>query len=315
MRWLTRIFLGLFAIIAVVAGAVGIYVWRSLPPNNAQYTVAAPLGETTVSIDENGIPTIEAKSERDLAFAVGFMHARDRLWQLEMNRRIGRGELAEILGPKALETDKFLRTLGVHRAAKAQFDGLTPEAKVLLQAYADGVNAYVRDAMGARPPEFVILGVQPGLWEPIDTVAWGIIMAYDLGGNWGNELLRLQMAARMPVSRIDELMPAQPGDKLPAHGDYAALYKSLDVLPTTEPKTASVDASTQLMFLSAGIEGIGSNNWVVNGGNTTSGKPLLANDPHLSLAAPAIWYFTRQKAPGIEVTGATLPGGDRKSVV
>ena len=309
MRWLKRIFLGLIAVVATVACGVAIYVWRSVPTDNAKYAVKAPLGEATITLDAEGIPTIEAKSERDLSFAVGFMHARDRLWQLEMNRRIGRGELAEILGPKALETDKFLRTLGVHRAAKVQLDGFPAEAKALLQAYADGVNAYVRDAMTARPPEFVILGVQPGLWEPADTVAWGIIMAYDLSGNWGNELLRLQMAARMPVSRIDELMPPQPGDKLPAHGDYAALYKSIDVLKTAETKNASVDSSTELMLLSAGIEGIGSNNWVVNGNNTTSGKPLLANDPHLSLAAPAIWYYTKQKAPGIEVTGATLPGG------
>ena len=258
MRWLKRIFVGLIVVVAMVAGVFAIYVWRSVPTDNAQYAVKAPLGETTITVDTDGIPTIEAQTERDLSFAVGFMHARDRLWQLEMNRRIGRGELAEILGPKALETDKFLRTLGVHRAAKAQFDGFTPEAKVLLQAYADGVNAYVRDAMGVRPPEFVILGVQPGLWEPVDTVAWGIMMAYDLGGNWGNELLRLQMAARMPVSRIDELMPPQPGDKLPPHSDYAALYKSIDAVPTTERKTASVDASIPLMFLSAGIEGIGS---------------------------------------------------------
>ena len=309
MRWLKRISLGLIAVATLVAGAVAIYAWRSLPTDNAQHVIKAPLGETAITLDTDGIPTIEAKSERDLSFAVGFMHARDRLWQLEMNRRIGRGELAEILGPKALETDKFLRTLGVHRAAKAQFDGFPPEAKALLQAYADGVNSYVRDAMTVRPPEFMILGVQPGKWEPVDTVAWGNIMAYDLGGNWGTELLRLQMAARMPVSRIDELLPAQPGDKLPTHSDYAGLYKSLDIWPTAEAKTANVGSSAEPMFLSAGVEGIGSNNWVVNGSHTTSGKPLLANDPHLSLAAPAIWYYTRQKAPGIEVTGATLPGG------
>ena len=283
--WLRRISLGLIAIVAIVAGVLAIYVWRSVPTDNAQYAIKAPLGETVITLDAEGIPTIEAKSERDLSFAVGFMHARDRLWQLEMNRRIGRGELAEILGPKALETDKFLRTLGVHRAAKTQLDGFPPEAKALLQAYADGVNTYVRDAMTVRPPEFVILGVQPGLWEPVDTVAWGIIMAYDLGGNWGNELLRLQMAARMPVSRIDDLLPPQPNDTLPAHGDYAALYKSIDALPVAETKTANVLHPEDRMFLSAGIEGIGSNNWVVNGSNTITGKPLLANDPHLSLAA------------------------------
>ncbi len=332
MRWLNRLFLGLIAIMALVAATVGIYVWRSLPPDNAQYTVAAQLGDTTITLDENGIPTIAAKSERDLAFAVGFMHARDRLWQLEMHRRIGRGELAEILGPKALDTDKFLRTIGVHRAARAQLKRMPPDARVMLQAYADGVNSYVREAMTVRPPEFVILGAQPGIWEPADTVAWGVMMAYDLSGNWGNELLRLQLATRMPVSRIDELLPPQPGDKLPGHGDYVAMYKALDVLPqklaagsTPSPlagegwgegvaaRAKVVEQSTaltaELLFLSQGTDGIGSNNWVVNGSRTTTGKPLLANDPHLSLAAPAIWYFTRQKAPGIDVTGATLPGG------
>lgn len=306
MRWLKRIFLGTLAIFAMIAGAVGIYVWRSVPTDTAQYALTAPLGETTVSIDTDGIPTIEAKSERDLAFAVGFMHARDRLWQLEMHRRIGRGELAEILGPKALDTDKFLRTLGVHRAARAQLANLPADVRMLLQAYADGVNSYVRDAMIVRPPEFVILGIQPGIWEPADTVAWGVMMAYDLSGNWGNELLRLQLAAKLPVSRIDELLPPQPGDKFPAHGDYAGLYQSLGVLKPAP--VAAVVVPDPLLFLAAGTEGIGSNNWVVNGSRTVSGKPLLANDPHLSLAAPAIWYYTRQKAPGIDVTGATLPG-------
>lgn len=306
MRWLKRIVLGLIALITVVAIAVGIYAWRSLPANNAQFTVAAPLGETTITLDDNGIPTIDAKSERDLAFAVGFMHARDRLWQLEMHRRIARGELAEILGSKALDTDKFLRTLGVHRAARAQLERMPPEARALLQAYADGVNSYVLETMKVRPPEFVILGAQPSAWEPVDTVAWAVMMAYDLSGNWGNELLRLQLAARLPVSRIDELLPPQPGDALPPHGDYAALYKSFDAL---KPSTVATAATDNLLFLSQGTEGVGSNNWVVNGSRTVSGKPLLANDPHLALAAPAIWYFTHQKAPGIDVTGATLPGG------
>ena len=341
MRWLKRILLGLIGLVALAAGVAGIYVWRSVPANTAQHALspaAGKIGDTAISIDGDGIPAIEAKSERDLSFAVGFMHARDRLWQLEMHRRIGRGELAEILGPKALDTDRFLRTLGVHRAARAQLERLPAETRDLLQAYADGVNSYVREAMAVRPPEFVILGVQPGTWEPADTLAWAIMMAYDLGGNWSNELLRLQMAAKMPVSRIDELLPAQPGDKLPPHADYVAMYKALGIIrnglatnefpsppvgegpgergtvalatqssPSPQPSPTRGEGDVW-QFLSAGIEGIGSNNWVVNGSRTTSGKPLLANDPHLSLAAPAIWYFTRQRAPGIEVSGATLPG-------
>ncbi len=325
MRWLKRIVLGLIGVALLAVSAMAVYAWRSVPDNNAQYVVRQRIGETAIAIDSDGIPSIEAKSERDLAFAVGFMHARDRLWQLEMNRRVGRGELAEILGPKALDTDRFLRTLGVHRAARAQLERLPAATRDVLQAYADGVNSYVREAMAVRPPEFVILGVQPGPWEPADTLAWAIMMAYDLGGNWSNELLRLQLAARMPVARIDELLPAQPGDKLPPHADYGALYKTLGLLPskpvaadTGEPSSpllapacggGGCTASAQTAeWLAAGTEGIGSNNWVVNGSRTASGKPLLANDPHLSLAAPAIWYFTRQQAPGIEVSGATLPG-------
>lgn len=330
VRWLKRISLALFALLLLAAAAVALYAWRSVPAATATYLLPAlsassAQGERVlITLDQDGIPTIEAQSARDLAFAVGFMHARDRLWQLEMNRRIGRGELAEILGPKALDTDKFLRTLGVHRAARAQLQRLSETDRAQLQAYADGVNSYVRSAMTVRPPEFVILGVEPGAWEPADSVAWGIMMAYDLGGNWSNESLRLQLAARLPVARIDELLPAQPGDRLPPHADYVALYRSLGLLAPagdTAPRTAtapaaaiataaaSLAATAELTpWLSAGVEGIGSNNWVVNGSRTASGKPLLANDPHLSLAAPAIWYFTRQKAPGIEVSGATLPG-------
>jgi len=308
LRWIKRVVAGLFALVLIVCGAVAIYAWRSVPTDSATFALAAKLGEATITLDADGIPLIEAKSERDLAFSVGFMHARDRLWQLEMNRRIGRGELAEILGPKALDTDKFLRTVGIHRAATAQLAKFPEADRALLQAYADGVNAYVATAMTVRPPEFVILGVQPGKWEPVDTVAWALIMAMDLGGNWSNELLRLQMTARMPVSRIDELLPPQPGDKFPPHGDYAALYKSVGLIPQSVA-VASAAVTTDPLYLSLGTEGIGSNNWVVNGANTVSGKPLLANDPHLSLAAPAIWYYAKLKAPGVEVTGATLPGG------
>jgi penicillin G amidase len=281
--------------------AIAIYVYRSVPSKNAEHHVAAPIGPVSVGLDEVGIALIEAKSERDLYFAVGFMHARDRLWQLEVNRRVVRGELAEIFGAKALDTDKFLRTLGVRHAARKQFENLPKDIQAYLQAYADGVNAYVRDAMSVRPPEFVILGIQPGAWEPADSVGWSLMMAYDLSGNWGNELLRFQLASKLPLDRINELLPVQPGDKPLVTMDYVALYRSLGV--------AQSEARTAQMFpLAGGIEGMGSNNWVVHGDATVSGKPLLANDPHLTLNTPALWYFAKLKAPGLEVTGATLPG-------
>jgi penicillin G amidase len=301
MKWIKRAALALFALVAIAIVVIGIYGYRSVPSDNATHRVNASMGETQIAFDSVGIPLIEAKSERDLYFAVGFMHARDRLWQLEVNRRIGRGQVAEIFGPKALETDKFLRTLGVHRAAQRQLENLPKEIQAHLQAYADGVNAYVRDAMSVRPPEFVILGVQPATWEPVDSVAWSIMMAYDLSGNWGNELLRFQLASKLPIERLNELLPVQRGDKPLVTADYVSFYRSLGIAQT-EKTTAS------LFPLAGGIEGIGSNNWVVHGDATTTGKPLLANDPHLTLNTPALWYFAKLRAPGIEVTGATLPG-------
>jgi penicillin G amidase len=299
--WFRRIWLSAAVIAILIAAAIGIYIDRSIPSNTAEHRVHAPIGDVEISFDRVGIPLIQAKSERDLYFAVGFMHARDRLWQLEVNRRIGRGQMAEIFGPKALESDKFLRTLGIHRAAQRQYDNLPKAIQTHLQSYAEGVNSYVRDTMRVRPPEFVILGVQPATWEPVDSVAWMLMMAYDLSGNWGNELLRFQLANKLPIERINELLPVQRGDKPLVTADYVSFYKSLGV---TQPETTT----TSLFPLAGGIEGIGSNNWVVHGDATTTGKPLLANDPHLTLQTPALWYFAKLRAPGIEVTGATLPG-------
>jgi penicillin G amidase len=292
----------LFGLLLLAAAIiVAVYIYRSIPTKSAEHRVSATLDTVNVNLDEVGIPLIEAKSERDLYFAVGFMHARDRLWQLEVNRRVVRGELAEMFGAKALDTDKFLRTLGVKLAAKKQFENLPKDIQAHLQAYADGVNSYVRDTMSVRPPEFVILGIQPGIWEPADSVGWSLMMAYDLSGNWGNELLRLQLASKLPLARVNDLLPVQPGDKPLATMDYVALYQSLG-LAQNEKQTAA------LFPFAGGIEGMGSNNWVVHGDATVSGKPLLANDPHLTLNTPALWYFAKLKAPGIEVTGATLPG-------
>ena len=319
MRWLKRSAGAVLGLIVLAAAAVAAYGWWSVPAERASYRLAAPIDEVVITIDSDGIPTIDAKSERDLAFGVGFMHGRDRLWQMEMNRRVGRGELAEVLGAQALEADRFLRTLGIHRAAAAQFARLPDEAKALLKAYADGVNAWTREAMPVRPPEFVLLGVKPGDWEPVDTVAWAIMMAYDLGGNWGTESLRLQLARRLPGARIDELLPPPPETRLPKHADYQAFYARLGVYAQggATPSTSANATRNPLAVagggglidpIPGGVDGVGSNNWVVHGQHSSSGKPLLANDPHLSLAAPAIWYFTRQRAPGIEVSGATLPG-------
>jgi penicillin amidase len=254
----------------------------------------------------HGIPTVRAANAHDAYFGLGVVHAQDRLWQMETQRRIGAGRMAEAFGAPALAADKFLRALGVRRAAERQWRQLPAASRAVLEAYSAGVNAVLREQLRARPPEFVILGIEPEPWDPIDSLAWTLMMAWDLGGNWGTELLRMRLALRMPVADINTLLPPYPGEQPPATADYAALFRQIGVAH----EKATVTAWSQLPDLAppSGVEGVGSNNWVLAGSRTQGGKPLLANDPHLKLSAPALWYFARIEVAGVKTAGATLPG-------
>jgi len=307
MKWVLR---GVWAVLvlgALAALALAIYAWRASPRTAGEAVLPGLEAPLRIERDAHGIPTIRAANMHDLMFGLGVVHAQDRLWQLETHRRIGAGRLAEAFGAPAIDTDRFLRALGVRRAAAAQWAQTTGEAREALLAYAQGVNAVLRHQMKARPPEMMILGVRPEDWEPVDSLAWAIMMAWDLGANWGTELLRLRLALKLPVERIDQLLPPYPGDKPLPTADYAALFKSLKLDANASTQTAAIDKLLQ-SAPESGIEGIGSNNWVLAGSHTTTGKPLLANDPHLKLSAPALWYFARLEAPGFKAAGATMPG-------
>jgi penicillin amidase len=299
--WLSRIACALPALLGLAVIVIVIW-WRVVVPvTEGRIEVSGLAGEVSIERDEAGIPTVRGGSRDAVLFGLGFVHAQDRLWQLETHRRIGAGRLSEAFGPGALDNDKFLRALGVRRAAAAQWEKLGGDARAAVLAYTAGVNAFIAGHMRARPPEFLILGIHPEPWTPEDTLAWGIMMAWDLGGNWTNELLRMRLALTMPVARINELLPPYPGEKPLPVRDYAALYRELKVSGDLG-KQALLDAPE------SGVEGVGSNNWVVAGSHTVSGKPLLANDPHLKLTTPALWYFARLEAPGLKVAGATMPG-------
>jgi penicillin G amidase len=301
MRWLGRTALLITALLVAGALAAGVYAIRVLPEIDGTVVVQGPRDAIRIERDRHGIPTIRAESSEDAMFGLGFAHAQDRLWQLETHRRIGAGRLAEAFGPPALESDRFLRSLGVRRAAAAQWANASAPVRTALNAYAAGVNAFVAQAMRARPPEFVLLGLQPEPWTPEDSLAWAIMMAWDLGGNWRSELLRMRLALRMPVQRINELLPPYPGQRPPPTADYAALFRGLRL-------DARLGEQALLWAPESDVEGSGSNNWVLHGTHTESGKPLLANDPHLKLSAPALWYVARIEAPGLRVAGATMPG-------
>jgi penicillin G amidase len=301
MKWLRRGVGFILLLALLVAAALWVYSRQALPQTDGALTLKGLSAEIRIERDAQGIPSIQAGSTADAMFGLGFVHAQDRLWQLETHRRIGSGRLAEAFGEPALENDKFLRALGVKRAARAQWSRASPQVRAAVMAYTAGINAFIQSAMKARPPEFVLLGLQPEPWAPEDSLAWAIMMAWDLGGNWGTELLRMRLALKLPVARIDELLPPYPGDKPLIQTDYAALFRQLNV-------DGRLGQQALRFAPESGVEGIGSNNWVVHGSHTDTGKPLLANDPHLKLSAPALWYFARMEAPGLKVAGATMPG-------
>jgi penicillin amidase len=296
MKTALRLVSALVLIILLAATAGYIWLRQSLPQLDGTLTLPGLKAPVDIVRDRHGVPHIYAGSVEDACFALGFVHAQDRLWQMEMNRRIGNGRLSEALGAATLDADKFLRTLSVRRVAEATLKVLNDKARSQLDAYAAGVNAFLAQRSGPLPPEFLLTGITPEPWQSADSVTWIKMMAWDLGANWRSELLRLRLAKKLSAAQIGEFLPPYPGDAPLAITDYAALYRQFD---------ASKLAALALPGLT---EDGASNNWVVAGSRTQSGKPLLANDPHLGLAAPAVWYFAHLSAPGFEVMGATLPG-------
>src|ERR1700682_1518095 len=192
MQLFFRAFLALIALAITLAAGGYFYLRQSLPKTSGELPVAGLAAPVEILRDGHGIPHIYAQSERDAYFALGYAHAQDRLWQMEMNRRIGAGRLAEVLGAGALETDRLLRTLGIRRVAEANLRQLDAETRSALAAYAAGVNAFL-GAKPVLPPELWMLRLTPEPWTEVDSAAWAKMMAWDLGGNWRSELLRLQM--------------------------------------------------------------------------------------------------------------------------
>jgi penicillin amidase len=302
-----------FAVLILITVA-GIIYLLSAQTNPSGKRIIKSLGDSVViSFDESDIPHIQAKSASDAIFALGYLHASERSWQMEINRRLASGRLSEILGKETLAIDRFIRTLGIKRAAEKQFDHYPIATKRLLQSYADGVNAGNAHLGWALPVEYFLTASKPGHWSPTDSVAWMLMMALDLGGNWQKELQRLELSQFLTTQQVWEVMPAYPPGEPVSHVDFAKMYRDINVFnpnPLARDQKSKKLPATELAIneVPGGKEGIGSNNWALSGKLTSSGKPLLANDPHLGLSAPAIWYMAHLDAPGLNVIGATLPG-------
>jgi len=289
MRQTLRILSLIVAISLALAAGAYLHLRRSLPQIEGEIRLAGVEAPVEILRDANGIPHVFASTVADAYFALGFVHAQDRLWQMEVSRRIGSGRVSEVAGPGPLDLDRMMRTLGLRRAAEANLQHYNAATRQLLDAYAAGVNAFLATDP-VLPPEFWLTRVTPEPWSAVDSVLWTKVMALDLGGNWRNELLRMSLAGRVPLARIQEFIPPYPGDAPLAIRELKPLYGAMAVPP------------------SAPGAGGGSNSWAVSGARTESGKPLLANDPHLPLTIPPVWYFAHLSAPGLNVIGATLPG-------
>ena len=209
----------LLAIAALAAGGLLWFLRRPLPQTRG--TIHTPGLQRPVEVlrDRWGVPHLYAESEADLFFAQGYVHAQERLWQMELQRRIGSGRLSEILGELTLEVDRFFRVVGFRRAAQADFEVMDGESRRALDAYAAGVNAFITARRGRWSVEFSLLRFEPEPWQPVDSLCWAKVMAWNLGCNWASELLRARLAAQLGADRAADLEPPYPADNPPiVHG-------------------------------------------------------------------------------------------------
>jgi penicillin amidase len=310
-RWLRQRF-QLIVIILLVLGlsvvGFGINTVRSsFPQESGTIQLAGLKAEVTVERDQWGVPHIYAANSHDLFMAQGYVHAQDRFWQMDFWRHIGAGRLAEIFGMSQLETDKYLRTMGWDRVAQQEIQQMDVQMQADLQAYADGVNAYLAEHEGSSLSlEYAVLKLlnpryKPESWQPLHSLTWGKVMAYDLGRNFQQEIERSILLKNLTQTQVEELFPPYPKD-LPIILPQFELDKSepayersllspnlpISIASTLEPTIKPIKALEKL--IGATGAGIGSNNWVISGQHTATKKPILANDPHLAVQIPSIWY-------------------------
>lgn len=335
---LGRILIGVL-ILVLIAASSGLFYFKSYLPNTVakesfpqiegDIQVEGLDGQVDVYRDQMGIPHIYASTSHDLFFAQGYVHAQERFWQMDAWRHIGSGELSEMFGAAQVETDAFLRTLGWRKTAEAEWEQLGPESQAILQAYTDGVNAYLKDHSGtALSLEYAILGllspdyvIEP--WEPVHSLTWGKAMAWDLRGNMGEEIERAELLKTLTLEQVALIFPEYPQDhpvivnQIPVEGQTSKVNPDFGLSTfdyTSALEATSYNASLLDPVLGALGDGIGSNSWAVSGELTDTGMPYLANDPHLGIQMPSIWFqvglhcVERSEDCPFEVAGFSFAG-------
>lgn len=309
-------------VLLVISSAAG-WIWArgSLPLLDGQLALAGLRAPVEILIDASGVPTAYAADQDDAWFAAGVLHARDRLWQMELYRRVTRGRLSEVLGEQTVPIDQRFLTLGLREAADAEWRRATPTVRRLLERYAAGVNAVAMPMTGRqRPLEFQLLGIEPTEWTPIDSMAVGRLLAWRLAENHQAELVRGALAAKFGEDVARQLTGRYPADGPTVLGGTTRGVTGSAAPAGSPPSTASWDSATafprgEMRAWPSGLEWLhpsasrgNSNNWVIAGRRTRSGRPILANDPHLQVEFPSVWYELHLVAAGLDVSGVTIPG-------
>ncbi len=334
-RWLRRAVWTAAALVVfavLVAGAAALWLGHAasaaLPVLDGAEHVAGLAATVNVRRDGHGVPHIEAASEQDLYFAQGYVTAQDRLWQMDAFRRNAEGELAEVMGSSMVEHDKAQRVLGFRKTAERIYAQFPADEKARFDAYAQGVNAFIDSHQGSLPPEFTLLHYKPRAWTAVDSMAIGLTMVQMLDTHWDTKLSRERIASALHDTKLEAaLYPVGSWRDRPPTGERLDLSQPHpEPPPATDEDDEEDDDRTQTLLktglplddlkalrVAMGLPTCaecvaGSNNWVIAGAHTASGKPLLSNDMHLGLTEPNIWYMADLKAAGMHAAGVTLPG-------
>ncbi len=306
-RWLLRIFTGLAALGALALILVYYFASRSLPDYSATHDVEGVKAPVQIVRDNANVPHIFGESDADVFFALGFAHAQDRLWQMTMLRRTAQGRLSEIFGPRTLRVDELLRRLDLYNLAVRSVEAQDPQATLALEAYADGVNAWLNrineEAMGRGAPELFLFSNEIAPWQPGDSLAIIKLMGLTLSGHIEEEVLRARASLMLSPERLADLLPDTPGAGIAALPEYASLFPGLPRYAEAVPRP-----DHPLTPMKARAFAGASNAWAAAPSRAAKGASLLANDPHLGFSAPAIWYLARLELETGGVIGGTIPG-------
>lgn len=298
---LSRFLVWLVLPIVLILGLAYGFLLQSLPQKEGVVHLEGLESAVTIIRDEHAIPHIVAATDHDAFFALGYLHAQDRLWQMSHMKRLAQGRLSEVLGRQALNSDRLMRTLGLSRSAQTALQSMDDNARQVLSAYTDGVNAWIKEGH-VLPIEFYILNTDPELWQPSDSLLLAKMMAFNLASiNYGFEILFDTLIREVGLSKANEIFPDPNAKTFPITETTGLVDEGIlqGLLAQSEQLQLGLELSDK---------SLGSNAWAVSGQFTESGLPLLGNDPHLSVQIPTMFYLAEIQGNQLHVAGATFPG-------